>query len=229
VDEHISWTVRTCWVASFDILGFKNLVNVDGGSIKAHLIRGDYERALEHLKDAAEPRSLGKLEYFWLSDTFVMYTEDDSALSYSVIQRAAKYFVEECLYSHIPIRGAISVGSLSLSSDNRAVMGEAFIDAFVTGEDQDWLGLLLSERAVARAQALGLEPSRHDFVASGSVPMRKCDAHRVMAYRFQNGAANFSSPLLPVLEAMRASSAAPHHPKYERTIEFIKVHYRKLA
>lgn len=146
----ITWKHRTCWVASFDILGFKNLVNVDGESFEAQLVQEDYDQMLEHLAKSTEPFNPADLSYFWLSDTFVIYTQDDRGKSYSLIQSAAKRFIEKCLYSGIPIRGAISVGPLTTSADNRSVMGKAFIDAFVTGEDQDWLGLLLTREAIAK-------------------------------------------------------------------------------
>lgn len=223
-----SWNVRNCWVASFDILGFKNLVNVDGTSFEAQLVREDYDQALEHLEKSAEPFEAADLSYFWLSDTFVIYTRDDEGKSYSLIQNAAKRFIEECLYSCIPIRGAISVGSLATSADNRSVMGSGFIDAFVTGEDQDWLGLLLTREAIVKVRSLGLEPSRHDFVASPSIPMRKCSASDVMAYRFQNGADNFDSPLIQILENMKHLAGPTHELKYQRTIEFIQKHYRRI-
>ncbi|MDO9160834.1 MAG: hypothetical protein Q8N35_07430 [Methylococcaceae bacterium] len=221
------WSVRDCWVASFDILGFKNLVNVDGISFDAQLVQADYEQTLTHLEQSSEPYSPEDLSYFWLSDTFVIFTNDAQGRSYSLIQQAAKRFITNCFYSSIPIRGAISVGSLITSDDNRSVMGKAFIDAFVTGEDQDWLGLLLTAQAIAKARSLGLEPSRHDFVASPTIPMRKCNANDVMAYRFQNGSASFRSPLIPLLESMMQRAGATHEHKYQRTVDFINAHYRQ--
>ena len=107
-------------------------------------------------------------------------------------------------------------------------MGEAFIDAFVTGKDQDWLGLLLTARAISKARSLGLEPARHDFVASVNIPMRECRTGEVMAYRFQNGSANFESPLVSILKSMKQSAGEKHGPKYQRTIEFINAHSRRI-
>ena len=222
------WNVRDCWVASFDILGFKNLVNIDGASFRAQMVQEDYDQTLEHLQKSAEHFSPGDLSYLWLSDTFVIFTNDDQGRSYGLIQSAAKLFIEKCLYSGIPMRGAISVGSLATTDDNRAVMGEAFIDAFITGEDQDWIGLLLTARAISKAQTLGLEPSRHNFVATAEIPMRKCVSTDVLAYRFQNGAANFNSPFIPILQSMKQQAGAAHKHKYQRTIDFISAHYCRI-
>lgn len=221
-----TWNKASCWVASFDILGFKELVNVDGGSIEAELVQEDYEETLSHLESRCKAYSPGCLDYLWFSDTFVMFTPDDSAQSYTLIQQAAKHFIEECIYSNVPIRGAVSVGSLIRGHDNRSLLGRAFIDAHVFGEDQNWLGLILTPDAIRKAKGYGLEPTHHDFISSGEIPMRKYGAEMVVAYRFQNGSANYSSPLLLHLESMKQGAGHEHSGKYERTIAFIKKHYR---
>ena len=222
------WNTRNAWIASFDILGFKKLANVKGDTVAAQLVMDDYEQVLQNLNEASDLRALGSVSYFWLSDTFVLFTENDSTGSYRLIQFASKRFIEECIYSGVPIRGAISVGSLVISDDHKSVMGDGFIDAFITGEDQDWLGLLLSKKAISHVRGLGLEPTKHDFVTSNDIPMRKLNAADVMAYRFQNGAANFESPLLHILESMRSAAGACYAGKYERTVDFIKKHYVRI-
>lgn len=222
------WEVNSCWVASLDILGFSNLVNIEGDTIDIDFIQEDYEKTLEHLKSRCTEYGPGSLEHLWFSDTFVLYTPDDSSRSYAVIQQAAKHFIDECLYSSIPIRGAISVGTFIRSHDGRALMGRAFIDAHVYGDDQDWLGLILTPAAISKAITYGLDPIRHDFVSSKEIPMRKYKANEVLAYRFQNGSDNFSSPLLPLLESMQQKADIKHRCKYARTIDFIKKHHRSI-
>lgn len=212
------WQVNSCWVASFDILGFSNMVNIEGDTIDIDFIQEDYEKTLSHLESRCQEYSDGLLEYLWFSDTFVMYTPDDSARSYTIIQQAAKHFIDKCLYTTIPIRGAISVGTFIRSHDGRALMGRAFIDAHLYGDDQDWLGLLLTPTAIAKARAYGAEPNNHDFVSSEEIPMRKCNANEVVAYRFQNGRDNRPSPLLPYLENMKQQAGVKHRCKYMRTI-----------
>lgn len=220
------WNKASCWIASFDILGFKELVNIDVETIEAEFVQEDYEATLSHLESRCEAYSPGCLDYLWFSDTFVMFTPDDSATSYTVIQQAAKHFIEECIYSSIPIRGAISVGSLIRGHDNRSLLGKAFIDVHMFGEDQDWLGLILTPEAIRKTKSYGLDPTHHDFISSDQIPMRKCRNEGVLAYRFQNGRANFPSPLLAYLENMKQKAGPKHYLKYERTIAFIKKHYR---
>jgi hypothetical protein len=222
------WIFANCWVASFDILGFKNFVNIAGGTFEASLVLEDYEGTLTHLESTCGDYHSGSLDYCWLSDTFIIFTPDDSARSYSLIQQAGKHFFEKCIYSSIPIRGALAVGSFIRSYDSRSLMGKAFIEAFTCGEDQDWLGFLLSPSAISKTRSFGLEPANHDFVTSDEIPMRKCRAEDVMAYRLQNGRANFSSPLIHFLKQMRQQAGDSHFKKYDRTIQFLQKHYRTL-
>jgi hypothetical protein len=221
-----SWVISDCWVACFDILGFRNLMSVEDDDSRAYGVRVDYEETIENLENSCREYEEGALDYCWFSDTFLMFTPDDSASAYCVIQFAAKHFIEHCIYSRIPMRGAISVGSFMRTRDNRSFIGKAFLEAFEYAEDQDWIGLLITPTAMTKAAAYGLSPTHHDFVRSKKIPMRKFSSEDVVAYRFQNGRANFPCPLLPMLRDMKLQSEERHRPKYERAEEFIEEHYR---
>jgi hypothetical protein len=58
--------------------------------------------------------------------------------------------------------------------------------------------------------------------------MRNLRGQKVLAYRFQDGAANYRCPLLPILDEMRISSPEPCRGKYDRTMKFIERHYQLL-
>ena len=191
-------------------------------------MRVDYEETIKNLKESCEHYETGYLDYCWFSDTFLMFTPDDSARSYCVIEFAAKHFIENCICARIPIRGAISVGSFMHSKDNRSFIGNAFIEAYEYGEDQDWLGLIITPKAIEKAKSYDLFPVRHDFVQSDKIPLRKFSNKDVLAYRFQNGAANYPCHLLPMLRDMKLHSDEKYRYKYERTEKFIEKHYSWL-
>ena len=222
------WVKSNCWLAVFDILGFSNLIAVDQDDLKAFSVRVDYEETIKYLERSCNEYQLGSLQYSWFSDTFLMYTLDDSARSYTIIQSAAKHFIEKCIYSRIPIRGAITVGPLWRTKDNRSFIGNAFLEAFKYAEDQDWIGLLITPNAIKKAKSDGLCPTHHDFVQSDDIPMRNFTDQNILAYRFQNGAANYSSPLLPKLCEMKLHSEEKYHNKYESTMQFIEKNYSYL-
>lgn len=237
VKDH--WVAHDGWIASFDILGFKGLANVEKHEFKARLSQSVHNEAVEKLQSSCGSFKEMNVGCLWFSDTFVIFSLDDSGKCYALIQQAAKRFFEECLYARIPLRGAISVGSIIRSQDNRVLMGRAFVDAYQYGEDQDWIGLLLTPMAVKKIRLCGLFPERHDFVFWKAIPMRKYDRADVMAYRLQRGSANFASPFLPILEEMMKTSHSERlntdhdiknieTDKYARTVEFLKSQYKWL-
>ncbi len=223
------WIKYNCWIAVFDILGFKTLgkiINQD--DMPEFDIRVAYEETLRNLKDSCEYYKPGSIHYCWYSDTFLMYTKDDSAESCMVIQSACKNFIEKCILTRMPIRGAISFGLLCHTKDNRSFIGNAFIEACEYAEDQKWVGLLITPSAVKKAESIGMYPARHDFVAKG-IPLDKCNHENVLAYRFQNGAANFPCAFIPILRDMKSSASKDKDQcKYENTIKFIEDNYRYI-
>lgn len=226
MNDNEKWIHCDCWFACFDILGFKNMVSFDdNGSMQALYVMKGYEETLNHLKNVCDVYKEGDINYCWLSDTFIMFTPDDSARAYTVIEFAAKYFMDKCLYTCIPLRGAISVGSFTRSRDNRAFMGKAFIDAFEYAEDQDWIGLILTPTAIKKIESYNLNLI-YDFIASDTIPMKKYNPKEVRAYRFQNGASNMPSRFLPKLRRMKSQAEDKHKAKYERTENFIQQHYQ---
>jgi hypothetical protein len=225
------WIRSESWIACFDILGFRKLISSEDDDFNALSIRLDYEDTILYLEKSCKGYEPEGINYCWFSDTFLMFTPDDSALLYTVITDAAKYFLTKCLNSRIPICGAISVGHFVRSKDNRAFMGRAFLDAFEYGDEQDWLGLVLTPAAIRKARSFDLEPMHHDFIPSDKIPMKESSNKSnkdVMAYRFQNGATDLPSYLLPRLHDMKMHSEEKYRCKYERTEKFIEEHYSWL-
>ena len=225
-----NWLASNCWVACFDILGFRSLVcfNKDEDEVEAYRVRFAYQRTLENLKESCSQYKEGHVDYCWFSDTFLMFTPDDSKQSYVMITFAAKCFIEDFLHSSIPMRAAISVGPFVRTTDKKTFMGQAFLEAFEYAEDQDWIGLIITPDAIKKAESYGLFPVRHDFVASKDIPMRKFKDQDLVAYRFQNGASNRPSLLARGLRSMKARAPRESHSKYERTAKFIEEHYRYI-
>ena len=103
---------------------------------------------------------------------------------------------------------------------------EAFLESHVYGEDQNWLGSILTPSATEELKKNNLEPSHHGFI-NRDIPMRKYSEfdERVYAYYFGNGSTNFQSPLLSPLKEMMHHSPEPVKIKYENTIKFIEKYY----
>ena len=158
------------------------------------------------------------------SDTLVISASDLKPRSYPWFLRKCKDLITKSIYVELPIRGAISVGPIFFSTDPTIVIGSAFLEAYEYCEAQNWIGLLMTPSATQSLRKIGLEPLHHDFV-SDELPLRKKSTDEVLAYRFQNGRANFKSALLPHLNQMQRCAPEKAKPKYQNTVSFIERHY----
>jgi hypothetical protein len=218
---------KDCWIAFFDILGFKKMIDIDNDYI-LYYVKTSYETTLSELKKSCNGYETGDLNYSWFSDSFVIYTNDNSGKGYSEITDAAKMFISSCIKIRIPIRGAISVGPLHMTNDGRTLIGKCFFDAYEYCEDQDWLGLLLTPTAITMAESYGLLPIRNNFIQK-NIPMKQKNIEAVMAYTFCDSPGNDENPLLPILnEMMQEAVCEKNKNKYRRTIDFIKANHRRL-
>jgi len=77
---HLSskWEGTDCWISTFDILGFKALANIENGTFQAQRVQEDYEETLTYLEKSCSVYAPGDLDYLWLSDTFVLFSLDNT-------------------------------------------------------------------------------------------------------------------------------------------------------
>ncbi|MEW6683259.1 MAG: hypothetical protein AB1451_10125 [Nitrospirota bacterium] len=207
----------------FDILGFKSLIRQADHPVPREALKSKIEDLLQILE--SDSAKQGRLDFVMFSDTFVVFAPDLASGSYPWFLLVCRSLITKSIYIELPLRGAISLGPAFFSKEPTIVLGSSFVEAYEYCEDQDWIGLLLTPSAVAALRRAGLEPLRHDFV-SDVVPLRKKSSEGVLAYRFQNGSANFDSPLLAHLGQMRHHAPESAKQKYQDTIAFIRRHYR---
>ncbi|MFP4674386.1 MAG: hypothetical protein ACLFO5_07345 [Opitutales bacterium] len=137
-----------CWVACIDLLGFSDAV-----------VRGDwatiisiYEQSLEEL--AESPGRSTRVNYTWFSDTFLLYTNDDSAASFLDIEILARLFVGGLVLRQIPMHGALSCGGFFAHAEDNIFIGPALVEAYRLCEDQNWIGFVLSPSALKQLVAV---------------------------------------------------------------------------
>jgi len=219
------WTTYQAWIAHFDILGFKSIIKNESASLSVNIVKSKLDQVIEKLKK--DTSDFGKnVEYLFYADTFIIYSKSDRISCYPELIRVSKNFINTCIYKKLPVRGAVSFGDISFRHDKRILMGKAFLESYVYGEDQNWLGLLLTPSASKELLQNGLEPSRHGFI-NRDIPLRKYSIFddSIYAYCFINGSTNFQCPLLPALNEMMHMAPAKDKIKYENTIKFIEKYY----
>lgn len=219
------WFSDKAWVAHFDILGFKSIINNDNESVGLRVLKSQIDEVIDDLKKnvADFDESVG---YLFYADTFIIYSKSVKINDYPGLISVSKRFMNNCIYKRLPVRGAISFGEITLGHDKKILLGKAFSESYDYGEDQNWLGLILTPSASTELKKHNLEPSRHGFINS-EIPLRNHAIfdERVFAYRFINGSTNFKCPLISPLEEMMHKAPEKDKVKYGNTISFIKKYY----
>ena len=220
------------WVAFFDILGFKSLIEETTDEMKLYLLIDGYHLTLKELREKCNRYEGHELTYLWFSDSFIFYSKDGSEQSYGVIIQAGKHFLTSNIYHRIPLRGAIAFGNLYTDENNGIVIGNSLVEAYTYCEAQDWINLILTPSAALKAIELGFTPQHHSFVDEGiklkEERLRGNPSENVYAYTYSSGQANFECPLLPCLRDMQHSAPEEVRIKYQNTIDYITKYWQMM-
>lgn len=155
------------WVGYFDLLGVEQLAK-NKGYISVFVT---LSKAIKEFR--ASGKSFDKVGFAWFSDSFLVYTSDDSVESFVAIDSISRWFFYFLLTGEIPIRGAISCDLLYADKENNLFFGKALIEAYKYGEAQDWIGFFLCPSAVDRLELLGLPPKKWKNYAYADIPFNK--------------------------------------------------------
>ncbi len=210
------------WFCYLDILGFTAFVR----SREAGIVIDAYEDAIAKLEIGASAKRSRGLSYSWFSDTFIIFTRGDSLEEFTWLEQVGRLFFQSLILAFIPARGAISHGKLYSNLEKNIFVGEALIEAYEYGEDQDWIGLLLAPSVYRKLAGTALDVGkRYNYrrVPTKGV-MRKLNPEYVFAYTFNNATVMGANPLLTAIRSMQRSSAEPFKGKYQRVEQFIEKH-----
>ena len=159
-----------CWIAYFDLLGFKEYVLDFDFPTHPHcygvFVEELYNNILECFKDLPE-RS--RIYTTWFSDTFLAYTLDDSYESFVSIAFGSLLTCAKLVAKHHPVRGALGTGRLYAEQKKNIFVGSALIDAYEYGEKQNWIGFSVTPKA---------EEKFNDISPDGKTPWTCCDQHK---------------------------------------------------
>lgn len=219
------WMTYKAWIAHFDILGFKSILKNEIDSLEVEVVKSKLDEVIGELKKKVNDFE-ESIEYLFYADTFIIYSKSQKINNYPGLISASKTFIRKCIHKRLPVRGAVSFGEISFGHDKRILIGKAFLESYSYGEDQNWLGLILTPSASQELIENGLSPVRHGFV-NQDIPLRIYSIFdkRVYAYSFINGSTNFDCPLLPAIKEMWQFAPSNDKVKFENTIKFIEKHY----
>jgi hypothetical protein len=213
-------------ISYLDLLGFTELIRTKNWKY----IFSYYKDAIEY---CARERGFGPVEKTWFSDTFLLYSPDDSPLSFSAIETTTRFFVYFLVSHGIPVRGAMSCDDFYADKRNNVFFGKALIEAYHYGENQNWIGFVLSPSCVEQMAAIGLPADQRLDYAYWNIPYKRMDETlpRSLPAYILGGSAEGSSRnvILDKLREMRARlKCSDHIAKYENAISFIEANGRKI-
>lgn len=143
-----------CWVAYFDILGFQREVDIAERKGDGRILHA-FNKALEEI-DWGKP-FFKNVDAAWFSDTFIFYSSDESP---EVISIMAQNFFEQMFSNLIPLRRCLNFGRFYVDKERYIYYGSALNEAYKLAEDQDWIGYILSKKAVEKIKECHTENGR---------------------------------------------------------------------
>lgn len=214
------------WVAYFDILGFSQ--EVKKGCRSDYLLLEDYKYTIKIVSDACNLFS-DCLSYIFFSDSFLIYSHDDTAKSYACIQSASTEFIDLMTLKLIPMRGVISFGELYADQKERIFIGRALIEAVEAEKQLKTIGLVMMKTAVDKARAYEVRPENSGFreienqtsAEISSEESKQYDFAGCLYYAFltSHGQFNFENPIEKNLRRMKRSAPTKVQNKHDNAIK----------
>lgn len=215
------------WLGYFDLLGTKRLLE-SGNYLRVYDV---YSKAIEKVrKGTGNSNGIHQVSF---SDSFVIYSNTDSAQDFAFIDQVARWFVYELILEKIPVRGALSCGDFYADNGNSLYFGQALVEAYEYGEAQEWVGFLLTPSAVLQSGKVGLPANERLNYAYWSIPYKMesaeklekqlpaCILGRWITINGRNLCADSLSEMLSKETAQR------HILKYENALKFISENVRE--
>lgn len=138
-----------CWIAYFDILGFKKLVSQYEGNIDS-FAKIIYKNVLDEIIkrcDRISDELDKKVDYAWFSDSFILFTEDDTSASFSSLETALWEVIQKMMFRKHMLRAALSVGEFYANKERNTYIGPALIDAYEYAEKLEFIGQVMTPKA----------------------------------------------------------------------------------
>lgn len=241
--EHEDMVINdVCWLACFDILGFKNEMSVYEqyrhryGIRYLAILAGQFqERILNYVEHrlTEQGRFAGiRWYYAHFSDTLLFFAPGDSWDSFLTLESVVSCFFSEMLVKRIAIRGALTCGEFYADREKGIFVGPALLDAYKWAEKQNWIGYVLTPQAHSKLCCMSRCPSRnkdwahYDVPVKVKVPMTSSDKERLFAFRASEFSEAENCVRQMQAEAKNAMGDEKYNAeclaKYENTLLFLK-------
>jgi len=156
------------FIAFFDYLGFSNYVMRNKHQVVSKRMN-KLHKSLEHIVRAALSKKLyigegdnqksitnynAKVTMF--SDSIIIFSENDSKENLMFLLLVSLEFFRKCIANNIPVKGAISHGTLTADFERNIFFGKSLIDAYHLESELQMLGIVLDQRSEKKAREYNL-------------------------------------------------------------------------
>lgn len=118
-----------------DIMGFKDRVS-----------REEHSKILENLESLSkvimQSSQDNNLDCMIFSDSIVVFSNNNENESFRIITNIAKDILNKSLELGFPIKGAISMGNMTVNLSNQLIFGQPLIDAYLLEENLYFYGVV---------------------------------------------------------------------------------------
>jgi len=179
-DQNIRADKKEGFVALFDILGFKNILeNNDLDRVMlTYQQMGDlveFPTVTNH-ESPIEP-IVKTLNY---SDTFLIYTTEVSDRAFRGLLHVSRLLFLAAYGHKMPIRGATAVGELYVS--DTVAIGKPIVEAYKNERGQEWIGCWITQECIDRVSNDVLNELRGgNFIVQYPIPFKDGDIKQLYA------------------------------------------------
>lgn len=152
---------ESCFVAFFDILGFKDLISNNTHSEIIKIYKETIDFLLSASLSEVNASFKGPTEYIInsqsISDSFIFWTNNTSLESFYAIFTASSMLLITSIIAGIPLRGAITTGPLfhfhglhqyNYNSIRSVLVGKSLVNAYELEKTQDWSGCIICDQSI---------------------------------------------------------------------------------
>ena len=172
---------KECFVALFDILGFRDLIKNNDLAKVAQTYqdaRSDFENNIQHINALLQKNSV---LFRIFSDTFLIYTSEVSDKSFLALLAALDFLFIAANENNLPIRGATAVGELIVS--NGIEIGIPIVEAYEKEQKQDWIGCWITQSCIDRISDKESHLSEK-YIVEYEIPLKDGEIRKNFAFNW---------------------------------------------
>jgi len=174
------------YVAFFDIMGFKELVERNSHNFIVEKLR-DLRKTISILENLHAFKTFLKdvevieSKSISFSDSIMIFSKDDTLESLNKIIIDSSVFLYLAIEIGIPIKGALSYGEITLDFENTLFFGRPIIDAYLLHDELYLYSAIMDNRIEEKMEEFVIHDDVAELISTIKVPLKKGRVeHRVI-------------------------------------------------